>query len=46
MEVKSEHSQWKYHKTIDLPPEADLETVKSEYNNGILKVTYNKRKES
>jgi HSP20 family protein len=34
----------KYHKTIELPKEADIETAKSTYNNGILEVTFNKKK--
>jgi HSP20 family protein len=46
VEVKSEDPQRKYHKTIDLPVEADLETAKSKYNNGILEITFDKKKES
>ena len=46
LEVKSEDPQRKYHKTIDLPLEADLETAKSKYNNGILEITFDKKKES
>ena len=46
LEVKSEDPQRKYHKTIDLPLEADVETAKSKYNNGILEITFDKKKES
>jgi HSP20 family protein len=46
VEVKSEDPQRKYHKTIDLPLEADLETAKSKYNNGILEITFDKKKET
>jgi HSP20 family protein len=46
MEVKSEDPQRKYHKTIDLPAEADIETAKSRYNNGILEITFEKKKET
>lgn len=46
LEVKSEDPQRKYHKTIDLPLEADLETAKSKYNNGILEITFDKKKET
>jgi HSP20 family protein len=46
VEVKSEDPQRKYHKTIDLPSEADLETAKSKYNNGVLEITFYKKKES
>jgi HSP20 family protein len=33
----------KYHRIIDLPPDADLETAKSKYINGILEITFNKK---
>jgi HSP20 family protein len=46
VEVKSEDPQRKYHKTIDLPLDADIETAKSKYNNGILEITFDKKKES
>jgi HSP20 family protein len=46
VKVKSEDPQRKYQKTIDLPLEADLETAKSKYNNGILEITFDKKKES
>lgn len=46
VEVKSEDPQRKYHKIIDLPPEADVETAKSKYNNGILEITFDKKKET
>jgi HSP20 family protein len=46
VEVKSEDTQRKYHKTIDLPAEADIETAKSRYNNGILEITFEKKKET
>jgi HSP20 family protein len=32
----------KYHKVIDVPPETDIETARSAYNNGILEITINK----
>jgi HSP20 family protein len=31
---------------VDLPPEADIETARSNYNNGILEITFNKKKET
>jgi len=46
VEVKSEDPQRKYHKIIDLPLEADVETAKSKYNNGILEITFEKKKET
>jgi len=44
VEITSDDLQRKYHKVIDLPIEADIETVKSTYNNGILEVIFNKKK--
>jgi HSP20 family protein len=46
VEIKSEDPRRKYHKTIDLPAEADIETAKSRYNNGILEITFEKKKET
>ena len=46
VEIISDDPQRKYHKVIDLPPEADIETVKSTYNNGILEVIFNKKKQT
>lgn len=46
VEVKSEDPQRKYHKIIDLPVEADIETAKSKYNNGILEIIFDKKKET
>jgi HSP20 family protein len=33
----------KYRKVIELPPEADIETAKSTYNNGILEIIFSKK---
>ena len=46
VEIMSDDPQRKYHKVIDLPPEADIETVKSTYNNGILEIVFNKKKQT
>ena len=46
VEIKTaENAQRKYHKILDLPKQADLETARSTYNNGILEVTFDKKKE-
>jgi HSP20 family protein len=46
VEIKTaENAQRKYHKIINLPKQADLETARSTYNNGILEVTFDKKKE-
>ncbi len=44
VEVIADNSQRKYHKAVELPKEADIETAKSTYNNGILEVTFDKKK--
>lgn len=36
----------KYHEVINLPEEADVDTAKSVFNNGILEITFNKREKS
>jgi HSP20 family protein len=36
----------KYHEIINLPKEADIETAKSVFNNGILEITFNKKDQS
>lgn len=43
VEVKSIDPQKRYHHTFEIPPETDIETVKSTCNNGILEITFNKR---
>ena len=46
VEIKTaDNAQRKYHKIIDLPKQADIETARSTYNNGILEVTFDKKKE-
>jgi HSP20 family protein len=39
-------SERKYRSVIELPPEADTETVKSTYNNGILEITFKKKEQT
>jgi HSP20 family protein len=46
VEIKSDDPQRKYHEVIDLPPEADIETAKSSYRNGILEITFNKKEQT
>jgi HSP20 family protein len=40
----SKDAQRKYHKNIELPEQAEIETAKSTYNNGVLEVTFNVKK--
>jgi HSP20 family protein len=46
VEVKSDDPQRKYHKIVELPPEADIETARCTYNNGILEITFNKKEQA
>jgi HSP20 family protein len=46
VEITSDDPQRKYHKIVDLPIEADTETAKSTYNNGILEVVFSKKKQT
>ena len=43
VEVRSEDPQRKYHRTIEIAPETDIEKATSSYNNGILGITFKKR---
>lgn len=45
VEIDASYNSRKYHKLIDLPKEADIETAKSIYNNGVLEITFDKKKE-
>ena len=43
----AENAQRKYYKNVELPEEADIETARSVYNNGVLEVTFDiKKKEA
>jgi HSP20 family protein len=44
VEVIADNPQRKYHKNIEIPKDADIETARSTYNNGILEVTFDKKK--
>ena len=46
LEIISVDPQRKYHKVIDLPPEADIETARCAYKNGILEITFNKKEQT
>jgi HSP20 family protein len=45
-EVKSEDPQRKYHRTIDIPQDTNIETAKSSFNNGILEITFKKKEQT
>lgn len=39
----SEKAERKYHKILELPPDANIDSVKSNFRNGILEITFNKK---
>lgn len=46
IEVQSTDTKRKYHKTIELPKEVNIESAKSKFHNGILEITFNKKEET
>jgi HSP20 family protein len=46
VEVKSEDPQRKYHRTIEVPSDTDIETAMSSYKNGILEITFKKKEQT
>lgn len=43
VEVTADDAKRKYHEVIEIPSETDIETAKSNYNNGILEITFQKK---
>jgi HSP20 family protein len=43
VEIISQDPQRRFHETVDLPPEADIETARSTYNNGMLELVFQKK---
>ncbi len=43
VEVTANNPQRKYHKIIELPKEANPQTAKSTYHNGILEISFSKK---
>jgi len=43
VEITTTGSQRKYHKTIEIPLEGDIDSASSKYNNGILEIVFNKK---
>ena len=46
LEVTTTGTDRKYHEVIEIPPETDIETVKSTYKNGILEITFKKKEQT
>jgi HSP20 family protein len=45
VETKSEDPNRKYRKTKEVPEDIDLESARSNYNNGILEITFKKKEQ-
>jgi HSP20 family protein len=43
VEITTTNTERKYHEVVEIPPETDIETVKSTYKNGILEITFEKK---
>lgn len=46
VEVTSEDPKRKYREEVTIPPEADIETVRSSYNNGIIEIIFKKKEQA
>src|SRR5918911_2489531 len=46
VEISANTSDRKYHRIVDLPPEADTQVAKCNYKNGILEIVFNRKQES
>jgi len=45
VEIKSEDPNRKYHKKIEVPEDIDIESARSNYNNGVLEITFKKKEQ-
>ena len=43
LEITSQDPGRKYHEIVEIPPQADIETIRSSYNNGILEIVFKKK---
>ena len=43
LEITSQDLERKYHEIVEIPPQADIETIRSSYNNGILEIVFKKK---
>src|SRR5215207_4175780 len=45
VEIKSEDPNRKYHKQIEVPEDIDIASARSNYNNGVLEITFQKKEQ-
>ncbi len=43
VEIKSDDPNRKYHKQIEVPEDIDIESARSNYNNGVLEISFKKK---
>ena len=43
LEISSQDPRRKYYEVVEIPPQADIETIRSSYNNGILEIVFKKK---
>ena len=43
LEISSVNPERKYHEVVEIPPQADIESIRSSYNNGILEIVFKKK---
>jgi len=46
VEIMSEDPNRKYHKKIEVPEDIDIESARSNYNNGVLEITFQKKEQA
>jgi HSP20 family protein len=46
VEVKSEDPKRKYQHVVEIPAEADVQTVKSTYKNGVIEIVFRKKEQT
>ena len=45
VEIKSEDPDRKYHKKIEVSEDIDIESARSNYNNGVLEINFKKKEQ-
>jgi HSP20 family protein len=46
VEVKSEDPKRKYQHVVEIPAEADVQTVKCTYKNGVIEIVFRKKEQT
>lgn len=45
LEISTIYGQRKYKRTFEIPSDAEIDSARSTYNNGILEITFDKKKD-